>query len=96
MKGKKRNNAVGIKGRSGRKGYGHEAVIEQAYIIVQKGLRGELKTVDEKQQFAAAVELVKKALPTNVNLSGRLEIMFDELFKTTRKTKIDNTEQSEI
>ena len=82
---------IGNKG-GGRKGYNHQIVIEQAYEIVRKGLKGELETIDEKKQFYAALELVKKALPTNVNLGGDLKVMFNEVFNTASKTKGDSKE----
>jgi len=82
-----KGNSGGKKGRSGRAGYNHQIVIEQAYKIVQAGLRGELTTVTEQEQFRAAVELVKKALPTNIDFGEKtLQLLFDNAFAQQTKT----------
>ena len=84
-----KGNTGGVKGKSGRKGYNHQIILEEAYEIVRKGLKGDFKSIGEKEKFNAALELVKKALPTNVNLGGDLKVMFNEVFNTSSKTKRD-------
>ena len=91
-----KGNSGGKKGRSGRKGYNHQIVVQEAYEIVRKGLIGELKDVKQIDQFKAAVELVKKSLPTNVNLGGELKVMFNEVFNTPPKTEDNSTESSKV
>jgi len=87
-------NSGGKKGRSGRKGYDFEKIILKSIQIVEKEFyrkKGQKSAWNDKEIANAALELVKKSLPTNVNLGGKLEIIFDELFKTARKSSEDNT-----
>jgi len=87
---------VGKKGRSGRKGYNFESLVNRSIELVSTGLETEDKTLKGKEKFDASLEIVKKALPTNVNLGGNLKVTFNEVFKSTRQANRDSKEPSKI
>lgn len=87
---------TGNKG-GGRKGYNHERVVRLAYEIVEKELNNKGKSeLTYKEKFNAALELVKKALPTNVKFDNELKLIFDGIFKTSQQASGDNKKQSKI
>jgi len=92
MKGVKRNNAVGVKGRSGRKSYPVELAkiesIKKAWNIVEGHL-------DSKNDVAVALPIALKdmtekksvegSLTLNVNpeVKEKIDALVDELYKRT-------------
>lgn len=76
-----RKNNGGPRKGAGRKGYNYEIIIQQALKIVEDDLRNTSKVLNKKERFYAALELVKKALPNNVDFGEKtLKLLFDKAF----------------
>jgi hypothetical protein len=82
MKSIKRNNAVGVKGKSGRKGFAIEemkkAVLDKAWHVVNLFLGDE--TISNREKLQVAVEIVKKTIPQEVkgDLNGNFVITWQK------------------
>jgi len=104
MKGIKRNNAVGIKGRSGRK-----TVIEEVEKILNMGrankignqelIRIEATPTGKRSREdleKIVMPIVLKGITEKVENKQKLTINFDDIFKATRQTEGDSEKPSEV
>lgn len=81
----KRNNAVGVKGRSGRKGGTDEhirnLVVNKSWERILAKFEKKNKTPeDEKQLDYISIEIAKKTIPQTIdgNLNGNFVIKWEE------------------
>lgn len=91
MKGKKRNNAVGLKGRSGRKNKWDETIKQQ---VIENAWLKKQKALNDKE----AIQIVLKDMTEKTSVSGKVvvEMNFDDTFNLARKTKGDNKTPGQV
>lgn len=89
-KGVKPPNCVGKKGRSGRKSAEYEhakkLVISKSWNILNDHL-------EKNDNINVALPIALKDMTDKKELSGILNISFDDTFNTTSKAKGDNSKQ---